>query len=85
MKIITFNCNKAFRNKFICLKDFNANALWDKKHKVDDFEHHFLYLTKNFGKLNFDSVYHYINNIEYGLEMHPTLYFRKNILQNLSY
>ena len=65
--------------KAIVLGDFNANALWDKKHKVDDFEHHFLYLTKNFSKINFHSVYHYIHNIQYGCEVHPTLFFRKNI------
>ena len=64
-----------FNSSSIFLGDFNSNMKWNHHHKKGHNYLHFLQLMKNIGM---ESVYHDLNNIQYGQEKISTSYFRRH-------
>ena len=55
--------------------EFNASVIWDRQ----DRPHNFSNVNSALNDLGLTSAYHKLHKQDHGLEIHPTLYFRRNI------
>ncbi|TFH04462.1 MAG: endonuclease/exonuclease/phosphatase family protein [Methanosarcina sp.] len=68
-----------FKSPTIIAGDFNWNVIWDKEHSNYPLHGTLTDVTNLLKQFEIFSMYHAFTDVKFGVEVEPTLYFRKNI------
>ena len=76
----SLNCYKdLFKSPTIIAGDFNWNVIWDSEHPNYPLHGTLTDVTNLLKQFKIFSMYHTFTDVKFGVEVEPTLYFRKNI------